>query len=98
MVLLIGSCSRSGDPPAGFGRCWAPSSGGASPPLLPARRWAGSTCSQQAATCPDEIGTSGGTSRLQISMAWGQRGWKRHPLGGEIRLGGAPLPATLGGC
>ncbi len=32
----------------------------------------------------------GGSSFAQMSVANGHRGWKRHPLGGSIRLGGSP--------
>src|SRR2546425_4504009 len=34
---------------------------------------------------------SGGSTVRQISVAWGQRGWKRHADGGQIGLGGSPL-------
>jgi hypothetical protein len=33
---------------------------------------------------------SGGSTELQISVAYGQRVWKRHPEGGSIGLGGSP--------
>jgi hypothetical protein len=56
-----------------------------------------STWSQQLEACPGPTVTLGGAVVLQIAMAWGQRGWNRQPLGGVIRLGGAPLPARLGG-
>src|SRR6266851_3483854 len=53
-------------------------------------RSAGEPCSQHAAMWPEETAKLGGTCRLQMSMAYGHRGWKRHPLGGALRLGGAP--------
>src|ERR1700693_6302237 len=44
-----------------------------------------------------ETAKLGGTWTLQISIANGQRGWNRHPLGGASRLGGAPRAASFGG-
>src|SRR5712691_5937796 len=46
---------------------------------------------------PDETAKLGGTWRLQMSMAYGHRGWNRQPLGGASRLGGAPRAASLAG-
>src|SRR5215469_13635599 len=34
--------------------------------------------------------TSGGSSRVQISVAYRQRGWNRHPDGGATGLGTSP--------
>src|SRR6266852_8733581 len=45
---------------------------------------------------PDETAKLGGTWTLQISIAYGHRGWNRQPLGGASRLGGAPRAASLG--
>ena len=39
--------------------------------------------------------SSGGTSIRHLSMASGQRGWKRQPPGGSDRLGGRPPSAGL---
>jgi hypothetical protein len=39
---------------------------------------------------PAGIGTRSGWSSMHVSMAKGQRGWKPHPEGTLIRLGGEP--------
>ena len=51
---------------------------------------------KQATRWPGATLASGGTSRRQMSIASGQRGWKRQPGGGSARLGGAPFEALLG--
>src|SRR5205823_9754175 len=43
-----------------------------------------------AAVWPGPCGTSGGSSREQISVAYRQRGWNLHPEGGAIGLGTSP--------
>jgi hypothetical protein len=40
------------------------------------------------------VGSSGGASRLHTGMAWGQRGWKRQPVGGRARSGTLPSIET----
>ena len=40
---------------------------------------------------PAGIGTRSGWSSMHISMAKGQRGWKPHPVGTLMRLGGEPM-------
>src|SRR5262245_41196972 len=61
------------------------------------RGWAGaapSGCSQQAANRPPASGTSGGSSSLQRSNAYGHRGWKRQPVGGRPGSGTSPGSAS----
>src|SRR5690606_19845124 len=50
--------------------------------------------SQQAAHWPSARSKRGGSSVRQRSMAWGQRGWKRQPVGGAMREGGSPVPVS----
>src|SRR5207302_1907846 len=51
---------------------------------------------KQAARWPAATSVIGGASRRQMSVAKGQRGWKRHPAGGSVRLGGVPPRPSLG--
>src|SRR5207237_3720367 len=50
--------------------------------------------SQQAAERPSARATSGGSSSGQRSKAYGQRGWKRQPLGGRPGSGTSPGNAS----
>ena len=51
---------------------------------------------QQATLCSGLISKSGGTSTSHNPLIFlGQRGWKRHPGGGVIRLGGSPVGISL---
>ena len=43
-----------------------------------------------ATRCPLPISRSGGSSRLQMSAAYGQRGLNRQPAGGFTGLGTSP--------
>jgi len=51
---------------------------------------------QQATLCSGLISKSGGTSTShRPAIFLGQRGWKRQPGGGVIRLGGSPVGISL---
>ena len=54
--------------------------------------WIGMTerCRWHATDRPADSSTSGGSSWRHTSIACGQRGWKRQPLGGRITLGTSP--------
>src|SRR5689334_15742007 len=64
-----------------------PASGRGCPPVRSV------ACSQQALTWPVETSNAGGTCSAHTVMACGHRGWKRQPVGGFTRLGGAPRAA-----
>src|SRR5215216_4202271 len=51
---------------------------------------------QQATECPGSGSKSGGNfTSHKPAMKCGQRGWKRHPVGGFTRLGGSPGGTSL---
>src|SRR5205814_667650 len=110
VVHCTAQCAVDGDTAAGYRDarrqlnlphlffCVSVSSSAAGTPFSLACRPAGSTCSQHAATWPAPTVTIGGAVRFQTSIAYGQRGRNRQPLGGASRLGGAPCPASTGCC
>src|SRR6185369_3104884 len=66
---------------------------------LVASAWIGSAtlpCRWQATARPRLTSLSAGASLRQTSIACGQRGWKRHPLGGRITLGTSPRSTWRG--
>ena len=63
------------------------------PPPAPTSAGAGFTAglaAKQATRWPGARVVSAGRWLAQISIASGQRGWKRQPGGGAARFGGAP--------
>jgi hypothetical protein len=56
--------------------------------VFPGYRW-------QLTAWPGSTVTGTGLTSRQTSMAFGQRGWKRHPAGGVMRLGIVPgMPSS----